>query len=83
MSRDQGVRGQQRVAPFRLVAGLACLLGAGLFLLDDLSGRVSLEGDVVAPAVLLALGVAGAVLGLLRLRRTGPDEEPAPESYEL
>lgn len=77
------MRRELRVEPFGLIAGLACLLAAGLFLLDDLSDRVSLEGDVVGPAVLLALGVAGAVLGVLRLRRHRAQDEPAPESYQL
>jgi hypothetical protein len=73
---------ETRVEPFGLVAGLACVLAAGLFLLDDLSSAVSLEGDVVAPAVLVALGAVGAVLGVLRLLRPRRADRPAPESYE-
>ena len=55
-----------------LMAGLLMVLGAGLFLLGDLT-PLELDGRWVAPLVLIVVGGVG-LLATLRSQRTDVDE---------
>ena len=56
-----------------LMAGLLFVLGAGLFLLGDLTG-LDLDGRWVAPVVLIAVGGTG-LLSILRSQRADVDDD--------
>ena len=56
-----------------LMAGLLMVLGAGLFLLGDLTG-LDLDGRWVAPVVLIAVGGTG-LLSILRSQRADVDDD--------
>jgi cytochrome c oxidase subunit IV len=64
---------------FALVAGLAFVTIALLYLLDS-AGVLSVDGRLVIPLVLIALGVGGLGGALLRMTRGGPAADPEPGS---
>jgi hypothetical protein len=57
-----------------LMAGVLLVLGAGLFLLGDLTA-LELDGRWVAPLVLIVVGGVG-LLSTLRSQRADADELP-------
>jgi hypothetical protein len=61
---------------FSLIAGLAFVTVAVLYLLDA-AGRLHMNGQLVIPLVLIALGAAGLAGALYRMAR-GSDPAPAP-----
>ena len=67
---------------FSLIAGLAFVAIAVLYLLDA-AGQLSVNGRLVIPLLLVALGVAGlagAIYRMARGQREAPLEQPAPAS---
>ena len=68
---------------FSLVTGIAFVGVATLYLLDS-AGVLSVDGRLVIPLMLIALGVAGLAGALYRVARDGRRRRavpPAPEEY--
>ena len=62
---------------FSLIAGLTFVTIAVLYLLDA-SGQLSVNGRLVIPLLLVALGVAGLASAVHRMARGQRAAEPAP-----
>ena len=68
---------------FSLVTGVAFVSVAVLYLLDS-AGVLSVDGRLVIPLMLIALGIGGLAGALYRMTHDGrrePDREPAPEEF--
>jgi cytochrome c oxidase subunit IV len=69
---------------FSLVAGLAFVSVAVLYLLDS-AGVLGVDGRLVVPLMLIALGIGGLAGALYRMtrdsRRRERAAEPAPEEF--
>lgn len=68
---------------FSLVTGGAFVTVAVLYLLDS-AGVLSVDGRLVIPLLLIALGVgglAGALYRMARDRRSAPERAPASEEF--
>ncbi|WP_042401079.1 hypothetical protein [Streptacidiphilus carbonis] len=69
---------------FSLIAGLAFVAIAVLYLLDA-AGQLSVNGRLVIPLLLVALGVAGlagAIYRMARGQREAPPEQLRPDSRD-
>ncbi|WP_131732727.1 hypothetical protein [Actinomadura formosensis] len=66
---EKNVSGRYRFDPAGPVAGLFFLALAGLFLADGLSDGGVLSATILAPVVLIGLGLVGTVRVLTRSRR--------------
>ncbi|GAA0261350.1 hypothetical protein GCM10009527_066690 [Actinomadura nitritigenes] len=60
---------RRRFDPAGPVTGIFFLVLAGIFLADGLSGGDAVAAEVMAPVVLIGLGIVGTVRVLTRSRR--------------